>query len=837
MKVVIVGGVAAGMSAAARLRRLDEQAGIVVFEKDEHVSFANCGLPYHIGGAIPHRHSLLVQTPESLKAQLNLDVRVLSEVVAIDRQAHTVRVREVRTGRTYDEPYDKLVLTPGAKALRPPLPGLDHPAIFELRNIADMDRLIARLQQGAKRAVVMGGYIGIEAAENLREKGLEVILVEKMPQIMGPLDPEIAHYLQEQLELHGIRVMTGSGVAGFRDAAGRAEVVLESGIHIEADLVVLALGSLPNSDLARAAGLDVGARGGIAVDARLRTSDPDIYAGGDAVETVDFISGQPVYIPMAGPANRHGRIIADNLCGRDSLYRATQGTSVLKAFELTVATTGLNEKALKRAAIDYRKVYLHPFGHASYYPGTAQMHLKLLFSPDGHRILGCQIAGYDGVDKRIDVIATAMRGNLGVWDLEHIELAYAPPYGSAKDPVNMAGFTACNLLRGDVDYWYAEEFGRLPEQAVLLDVRTPNEYAAWHVPHAVGLPLVELRDKLPSLDGSKRYYVYCKVGLRSYLAARILTQSGLSACTLAGGAETFRAVHPTLGPGVPPPPMGPLPGAPAHAPAAVSHPPTPCGAPVAAAASALQAHSRGKVIALDCAGLQCPGPIRKLVAAMSEAAVGDELSVRASDPGFLKDVQAWCQAHGHTYLEGRAAAPGVLCRLRKEAPAVAPTAAAVAGRLRKKTLVVFSGELDKVLAALVIANGALAMGDQVTLFFTFWGLTALRRPATVPTTGKNLLDRMFGVMLPRGLARLKLSRLNMGGMGTAMMKHVMASKHVDSPQQLLAQARAQGARLVACSMSLDVMGLKPEELIDGVEIGGVAAFLAEADQSNATLFI
>lgn len=845
MKVVIVGGVAAGMSAAARLRRLDEQAEIVVFEQDEHVSFANCGLPYHIGGAIPHRHSLLVQTPESLKAQLNLDVRVLNEVLAIDRAAHTVRVREVRSGRTYDETYDKLVLTPGAKALRPAMPGLDHPAIFELRNIADMDRLIARLQQGAKRAVVMGGYIGIEAAENLREKGLEVILVEKMPQIMGPLDPEIAHYLQEQLELHGIRVMTGSGVTGFRDAAGRVEVRLESGMNIEADLVVFALGSLPNSDLAKAAGLTLGPRGGIAVDSRLRTSDPDVLAGGDAIETVEFVSGQPVYIPMAGPANRQGRIIADNLCGRESQYRATQGTSVLKAFELTVATTGLNEKALKRAAIDYRKVYLHPFGHASYYPGTAQMHFKLLFSPDGNRILGCQIAGYDGVDKRIDVIATAMRGNLGVWDLEHLELAYAPPYGSAKDPVNMAGFTACNLLRGDVDYWYAEAFGRLPETAVVLDVRTPNEYAAWHIPHAVGVPLVELRGKLAALDRSKHYYVYCKVGLRSYLAARILTQAGLSARTLSGGAETFRAVHPTLGPGAPPSPVGTGPGVPAHAPSTGRHPPASgsasgsasCGAPSGAAAPVSQAPARGKVISLDCTGLQCPGPIRKLVATMSEAAVGDELSVRASDPGFLKDVQAWCQANGHTYLEGQAAAPGVLCRLRKDAPAGTTATIPSAGRLRKKTLVVFSGDLDKVLAALVIANGALAMGDQVTLFFTFWGLTALRRPAAVPTTGKNLLDRMFGLMLPRGLGRLKLSRLNMGGMGTAMMKHVMASKHVDSPQQLLAQARAQGVRLVACSMSLDVMGLKPEELIDGVEIGGVAAFLGEADQSNATLFV
>jgi NADPH-dependent 2,4-dienoyl-CoA reductase/sulfur reductase-like enzyme/peroxiredoxin family protein/rhodanese-related sulfurtransferase/TusA-related sulfurtransferase len=836
MKIVIVGGVAAGMSAAARLRRLDEQAEIVVFEKDEHVSFANCGLPYHIGGAIAHRHSLLVQTPESLKTTLNLDVRIFSEVVAIDRAGRTVRVRETRTGRTYDEPYDKLVLTPGAKSIRPPMPGLEHPAIFELRNIADMDRIVAKVKAGAKRAVVMGGYIGIEAAENLRQRGLEVVLVEKMPQIMGPLDPEMAHYLQEQLELHGIQVLTQAGVTGFRDEGGQVTVLLETGIHIVTDLVVFALGSTPNTDLAKAAGLQLGSRGGIAVNEHMQTSDANIFAGGDAVETVEFVSGQPVYIPMAGPANRQGRMIADNLCGRDSRYRGTQGTSVLKAFDLTVATTGLNEKVLKRAGIPFRKIYVHPFGHASYYPGTAQMHIKLLFSPDGKRILGAQIAGYDGVDKRIDVLATAMRGGLGVWDLEHLELAYAPPYGSAKDPVNMAGFTACNLLRGDVEFWYAEEFGALPANAVLLDVRTPNEFSAWHIPGAVNVPLGTLRTKADSLDHAKSNFIYCKVGLRSYLAYRILKQRGFTAKTLAGGGDIFRAVHPALGPATPPLQAAPPPVAPpATSPAGGRCAPTDCGGPAPAAPTPATSH---KTITVDCMGLQCPGPLRKVVDALQAAAVGDELDAHASDAGFLKDMQAWCQANGHTFVAGGPAADGgVRCRIRKVAVAVPAAPATCAGGKHKKTLVVFSGDLDKVLAAFVIANGALAMGDSVTLFFTFWGLTALRREQAVAITGKSVIDRMFGWMLPRGLGKLKLSQMHMAGMGTAMMRHVMASKHVDSPQQLLAAAQRQGIRLVACSMSMDVMGLKPEELIDGVEIGGVASFLAEADQSNATLFV
>lgn len=599
MKIVIVGGVAAGMSAAARLRRLNEQAQIVVFEKDEYVSFANCGLPYHIGGGIAHRRSLLVQTPATLKATLDLDVRVLSEVVAIDRAGHKVSVRETRTGRCYEETYDRLVLTPGAQSLRPPMPGLDHPAICELRNLGDMDRIVARVQAGARRAVVMGGYIGIEAAENLRERGLEVVLVEKMPQIMGPLDPEMAFYLQEQLELHGIRVMTRAGVAGFRDEAGRVAVMLETGVHIVADLVVLALGSRPNTELARAAGLQLGERGGIVVNDRMQTSDPDIYAGGDAVETVDFVSGQPVYIPMAGPANRQGRLIADNVSGRDSRYRGTQGTSVLKAFALTVATTGLNEKTLKRANIPYRKVYLHPFGHASYYPGTAQMHFKLLFAEDGKRILGAQIAGYDGVDKRIDVLATAMRGGLGVWDLEHLELAYAPPYGSARDAVNLAGFTACNLLRGDTEPWYAEEFASLPRNALLLDVRSANEFNAWHAPGAVNVPLEALRAAADSFDPARPVFAYCRIGMRSYLAYRILKQRGFTVRTLSGGSETFRAVHPQLGPAAASPSVVP-PAASAPPSAGGVSVPTACGGPAPAAPAPA---AGGRTIALDCMGL------------------------------------------------------------------------------------------------------------------------------------------------------------------------------------------------------------------------------------------
>ncbi len=546
MRVLIVGGVAAGMSAAARLRRLDEKAEIIVFEKDEFVSFANCGLPYHIGGTIAKRRSLLVQTAESLRESLNIDVRIFNKVTAIHPEAHLVEVEDVRSGVKSIEKYDKLILAPGAKALRPPMPGLDHPAIHELRNIADMDGILAALRAGAKRAVVMGGFIGIEAAENLRERGLEVIIVEKMPQLMVPLDPEIAFFVQDELERHGVKVLTGAAVSGFRDEEGRVIVMLENGVHIETDLVVFALGSTPFSDLAAAAGLKLGARGGIVVDAQMRTSDPDIYAAGDVIETPDFVTGNPSYVPLAGPANRQGRIAADAICGRDSAYRGTQGTSVLKVFDLTVATTGLNEKSLKRAGTEYSKVYLHPFGHVTYYPGTAQMHFKLLFCPNEKKIFGAQIAGYDGVDKRIDVVATAMRGNLTVADLEHLELAYAPPYGAAKDPVNMAGFIAMNMLRGDIRFWYSEDYDSLPPEAVILDVSTRNEFINWRLPNAINIPIGELRDQVETLDPDKVYHLYCKIGVRSYFAHRILAQNGIKSKTLAGGSDILKAMRPEL---------------------------------------------------------------------------------------------------------------------------------------------------------------------------------------------------------------------------------------------------------------------------------------------------
>ena len=545
MKAVVVGGVAGGMSAAARLRRLDEQADIVVLERDDYVSFANCGLPYHIGGDITERDALLLQTPLSLRESLGLDVRTGHEVLAIDREGKSVSVRDRLTGEEYAEAYDALVLATGATPLRPPLPGIDHPLIRTLRNIPDMDAIIAILDDGVRSAVVIGGgYIGIEMVEALRHRGIEVTLVEALDQVMTVLDPEMATHLQDNLVDHGVRLLLSTRANGFSDDNGKVVVELDTE-RLTADLVILAIGVKPESSLARAAGLELSDRGAVITDQHMRTSDPSIYGVGDSVQVTDTVTGEPVVIPLAGPANRQGRIAADNIAGRVSTYSSTQGTGIVKLFELTAGMTGATERTLKRVGRNYLKVHVHPNGHASYYPGTHAMHLKVLFDAADGRLLGAQAVGVDGVDKRIDVLAVAIRAGMTIEDLEHLELAYAPPYGSAKDPVNMAGFVGGNLLRGDVALWYAEEWPGLPEGAVLLDVRSALEHAEWAIPGSLLIPHKELRSRLAEVPAGAPVYVYCRSGFRSYLAQRILAQSGWpDARTLAGGELTFRAVHP-----------------------------------------------------------------------------------------------------------------------------------------------------------------------------------------------------------------------------------------------------------------------------------------------------
>ena len=548
MKTVIVGGVAAGASTGARLRRLDETAEIVILERDQYVSFANCGLPYHVGGAIPDRNSLLLQTPESLAKSLALDVRTQQEVVRIDRDAKEVEVRDHAGGRTYRESYDTLVLCPGADPVRPPIPGADDPRVDVLRNIPDMDRIIAHIGKHASRAVVVGGsYIGLELAEAFRSRGLHTTVVEMAERLMPWLDPEMTRILDYHVVTHDVDLRLGTSATAVRHADGdRLVIDLSDDTSVEADVVVMAAGARPNVSLARDAGLEIGPRGGIAVDAQMRTSAPDILAAGDAVETAHFLTGEPTLSMLAGPANREGRIAADTICGRDSAYRGTQGTAVVKVFDMTAGGTGMTETELRAAGMDYRKVYTHHNGHAAYYPGTAPLFFKLLFEPGEGKLLGGQVLGWDGVDKRIDVLAVALRAGMTVFDLEHLELAYAPPYGAAKDPVNMVGFLGSNLLRGDITLWYAEDYPECRDRVTILDTRTQAEYDAWHIPEAILIPYTELRQRLDEVPRDKPVYTYCRSGFRSYIAARVLEQNGWSdVAWLSGGMMTYHGYHRT----------------------------------------------------------------------------------------------------------------------------------------------------------------------------------------------------------------------------------------------------------------------------------------------------
>lgn len=546
MKVLIVGGVAGGASAAARLRRLDEEAQIILFERGEYISYANCGLPYYIGGEITDKKALTLQTPQSFKDRFNIDVRTGSEVVSIDRANRTVTVRAASTGESYTESYDKLLLSPGAEPLRPPIPGVEHERIFTLRTIPDTYRIRAFVEEARpKTAVVVGGgYIGVEMAENLTRAGLSVTVVELADHVIGPLDYDMAGFVERYLASKGVRLRLQNGVKAFSPAPdGGVTVSLERGI-LNADLVLLSIGVRPDGRLAKEAGLAVNPRGAVVVDSHMRTSDPDIYAVGDAVEITDFVTGAPGYIPLAGPANKQGRIAADNLAGIPSEYRGTQGSSVLKLFDMAVATTGLSERAAKAAGLDYDKVHIHGSSHAGYYPGAQNLEMKVVFERRTGKILGAQLVGFDGVDKRCDVLATAIRAGMTAADLAELELCYAPPFSSAKDPVNIAGFVIENLLAGRVKQFHWDEVAALPRDGsvTLVDTRSPEEYAQGHIDGFKNVPVDLLRGRLDAFPQGKPVYLYCGTALRSYLACRILMQHGRDCYNLSGGWTVYESV-------------------------------------------------------------------------------------------------------------------------------------------------------------------------------------------------------------------------------------------------------------------------------------------------------
>jgi NADPH-dependent 2,4-dienoyl-CoA reductase/sulfur reductase-like enzyme/peroxiredoxin family protein/rhodanese-related sulfurtransferase/TusA-related sulfurtransferase len=812
-KILIVGGVAGGASFAARMRRLDETANLIMFEKGEYISFANCGLPYHIGETITDRDNLIIQTPEKFKARFNVDVRTGSEVIAIDKQKKSVTVRTALS--TYEESYDYLVLSPGAAPIRPPIPGIDSEKIFTLRNIPDMDRIkkFVDSKQVRSAAVIGGGFIGLEMAEALRHRDIDVTLVELADQVFMPADNEMAQILHQHLELNSVRLMLGVGAEAFNENnSGSVDIILKGGSRISVDMVILAIGVRPDTQFIKNAGITLNDRGLIVVDNQMRTDAENVFAVGDAIEVTDFVSGRKVHQPLAGPANRQARIVADVIAGYNSTYKNTQGTAICKIFDITAAVTGLNEKNAKRFGIAYQKSYTHSASHAGYYPGSYPMSVKILFAPDTGRLLGAQVIGKIGIDKRIDVFATAVRHGLTVDDLTELELSYAPPYGSARDAVNIAGLAAQNIMRGIMPVWHADEHNPEDDSVQILDVRTVSEFELGHIDNTANIPVDELRSRMWELDKNREVLVYCQVGLRGHVATRMLIQNGFKAKNLSGGYKTYSTFKKT---------------------AVEAEYLQPVAQAVCSSPSG-QTMADQDAVLVDACGLQCPGPIMKLKTAVDAAKEGQHIKITATDQGFTADIPSWCSRTGNT-LVTLGNKDGVFEAVVKKGRAIdvcnvaSPTA-------NQKTLVIFSNDLDKMMAAFIIANGAASLGSEVTLFFTFWGLNLLRKdtPAHVK---KNIIETMFGMMMPRGAKKVTLSKMNMGGFGTRMMQDVMKKKNVFTLEELMDQARKSKIRFVACSMSMDVMGIKKEELIDGVEIGGVASYLQIADQSNYNLFI
>ena len=549
MKVVITGGVAGGATAAARIRRLDEQAEIVVFERSGYVSYANCGLPYYIGGVIEDSEDLTLQTPESFFRRFRIDMRVYHEVTAIHPERKTVSVQNLLTGVSFEEGYDKLLLCPGARPVQPKLPGAGLDKLFTLRTVEDTFRIKTYIEQNQPKSAVIagGGFIGLELAENLRELGMDVTIVQRPKQLMNPFDPEMAAFIHNEMRGHGIRLALGYTVEGFEERNGGVDVLLKDADPLHGDLVILAIGVSPDTELARKAGLELGLKGSIVVNDRMETSVPDIYAAGDAVQVKHFVTGEDALISLAGPANKQGRIAADNICGRSSRYGGSQGSSVIKVFDLTAAATGINEGTAKKAGINADYVILSPMNHAGYYPGGRVMTMKVVFEKETFRLLGAQIVGYEGVDKRIDVLAAAIRAGLRATELKDLDLAYAPPYSSAKDPVNMAGFMISNIEEGLLKQWYLDDLPSILKSAeegsvILLDARTPEEYEADHIDGFLNIPVDELRRHLTELNPDKPIYVICQSGLRSYIASRILEGSGFTAYNFAGGYRLYSTV-------------------------------------------------------------------------------------------------------------------------------------------------------------------------------------------------------------------------------------------------------------------------------------------------------
>ena len=820
MKYVIVGGVAGGATAAARIRRNTEKADIILFERGDYISYANCGLPYYIGNVITEREHLFVQTPEAFGKRFRVDVRTRSEVTEVNLQKKTVTVR-TSDGDTYVEAYDKLLLSPGASPVRPPLPGIESEGIFTLRNVSDTDRIKTYMQQHAvKRAVIVGGgFIGLEMAENLHHAGAEVAVVEMADQVMGPVDYSMAALVHEHLLQKGVKLYLKQAVESFEPGRNGITVRFQSGISLDADLVLLSIGVRPETSLAQKAGLKIGEARGIWVDEYLQTSDASVYAVGDAIEYPHPITGKPWLNYLAGPANRQARIVADNMVfGNKVKYEGAVGTSIAKVFDQTVASTGLAAKRLKQMNVPYFSATIHSASHAGYYPGSSQTDIKIVFSPTDGRLYGAQIVGYEGVDKRIDAYALVIKHHGTVYDLMEVEHAYAPPFSSAKDPVAVSGYVAGNILCGKMTplYWRELRDADLTK-VTLVDVRTADEYALGHIDGALNIPLDDLRERIGEIPSDRPVYVYCGVGLRGYLASNILKENGYGDVrNLIGGIKTYKAATAEVK----------LPGT---GESEEDKARCACNAP------ATDGSEHSKMICVDACGMQCPGPVLKLKKEMEKLLPGQRLEITATDAGFSRDAESWCRMTGNRIVEVSSHA-GKYKVVVEKATSCAAEAVRQEPEGKGKTFILFSDDLDKTLATFVLANGAAATGQKVTVFFTFWGLNAIKKVAK-PSVKKDAFGKMFGWMMPSDSSKLGLSKMNMGGIGAKMMRHVMKRRGVDSLESLRQQAIDNGVEFIACQMSMDVMGVKKEELLDNVTVGGVATYMDRAETSNLNMFI
>lgn len=814
MNYLIIGGVAGGATVAARLRRMDEKANIILFERGKYVSYANCGLPYYIGDTINNREKLFVQTAKGFTDRFRIDIRTEQEVTAIRPDKKEVEIKNLSTGETYTETYDKLVLSPGAEPLRPGIEGIGSKKIFTLRNVPDTDTIKNYVNtENPKRAIVVGGgFIGLEMAENLHDLGIQVDVVEMANQVMAPLDFSMAAIVHRQLTDKGVGLHLEDGVSRFEEKDGGVTVHLRSGKQIATDMVLLSIGVRPETKLAKDAGLAIGERGGIAVNDYMQTSDADIYALGDAVEVRHLVTGQPALIPLAGPANKQGRIVADNIVfGNKKKYPGSIGTSIAKVFDLTVAAAGANAKLLQQNNIPYISSYTHGASHAGYYPGAVPLSIKILFAPENGKLLGAQIVGFNGVDKRIEMLAQVIQRGGTVHDLAELEHAYAPPYSSAKDPVNMAGFVAENILNKKSRIIQWRELAELPADTIRIDVRTHDEYKLGTIPGFINIPVDELREHLDELPKEKPIVVTCAVGLRGYLAYRILVQNGFKHVrNLSGGYKTWSVATAPIK-------------------EIVSHKPE-----IPESTSYGNSDSQINLLKVDACGLMCPGPVMQLKKNYEALKIGEQLQITATDQAFGKDVTSWCKMTGAELVALENKNGVVAATIRKQEK----TASCEISRNNadNKTLIVFSDDLDKALASFVIVNGAASTGKKVTMFFTFWGLNVIKKQHK-PTVTKDIFGKMFGWMLPTHSGKLKLSKMNMGGAGSWMMRLIMKRKRIDSLESLIQQAIDNGVEMIACTMSMDVMGVQKEELMDNVTLGGVASYLERAEEANVNLFI